>query len=188
MSRANACKMEAGRADYQQDGDLYGAGSAVYSPADYSPPGGLPALGLPQDVVNQDDPTSATSPIGTKGTSQVGDTPPPISYVVTVPRPPLPSTGGMPGRTRMLGWTTGMLPSRNYRQRFTGQVIVAPSQGVHPVEGPVGFSNRQGRLASGVAALVDQWLPSQQQVNQDVVNMNGTSLRNRNPLRDGITA
>lgn len=172
-----------GVADYQQNGDLYGPGSAVYSPADFSPVGGIPELGLPQETVNQQSPATSASPIGTKGTSQVGDTPPPISYVVTVPRPPLPSTGGLPGRTRMLGWTTGILPSRHYRMPFTGQVIVAPSQGVHPVEGPVGFSNRQGRLASGVAALVDQWLPSQQQINTDVVNMG--SARNRNPLDDG---
>lgn len=181
MTRAASHAME-GVADYQQDPDLYGPGAAVYSPADFSPVGGIPELGLPQETTNQDNPTVSSSPIGTKGTSQEGDTPPPISYVVTVPRPPLPSTGGMPGRTHMLGWTTGMLPSRTFRQLFTGKVVVIPTQGVHPVDGPVGFSNRQGRLAAGVAALVDTWLPSQQQINQDVVGMTGSSLRNRNPL------
>lgn len=183
MTRASGHVMT-GVADYQQSPTLYGPDSASYSPADYSPPGGLPELGRPQQVTNQEAPTVSSSPIGTKGTSQEGDATPPITYVVTVPRPPLPSTGGMPGRTHMLGWTTGLLPSRFFRQKFTGQVIVAPTQGVHPVEGPVGFSNRQGRLASGVAALVDQWLPSQQQINQDIVGMDGNSLRNRNPLDD----
>lgn len=173
-----------GLADYGQDSGLYGPGSAVYSPADFSPIGGIPELGRPQETTNQQDPTVSASPIGTKGTSQEGDFTPPISYVVTVPRPPLPSTGGMPGRSHMLGWTTGLLPSRFYRQRFTGKVLVVPTQGVHPVEGPVGFSNRQGRLASGVDALVNQWLPNQQQINEDIVSMNGNSLRNRNPLDD----
>lgn len=172
-------------ADYDSTSDNYGPGSASYSPANTGDAntGGIPELGLPSAATQQQSPTAATQQVGTKGTSQVGDTTPPISYVVTVPRPPLPSTGGMPGRAMSLGYTTGLLPSRNYRQRFTGKVLVVPTMGVHPTDGPVGFSNRQGRLASGVAALVDQWLPSQQQINEDVVNLG--SARNRNPL-DGI--
>lgn len=93
---------------------------------------------------------------------QEGDSDAP--FVAVAPPPPSPNVGGMPGRADPLGYSIGLLPSRTFRQRFGGAVLVRPTMGVHPSTGPVGVSNRQGRLQANVSALVDQWLPSSQQV------------------------
>lgn len=136
----------------------YGPGSAAYSPeGTYD----LDTLGFPSCVYQQDSPLAHTS----------------NAPVVSVPRPPNPSTGGEPGRSNLIGYTTGLLPSRTYRQRLDGATLVVPSMGAHPATGPVGFSSRTDRLATGVNALVDQWLPSQQDINESFVG-----ARNRNPL------
>lgn len=160
-------RMRTAMADFAVDGEVYGPGSSAYSPADTTGPDGIPILGLPSHATQADDPTASTS-----GAPNI-----------TVPRPPDPTVGGAPGLGNALGWTTGLLPSRTHRMPFTGQVVVVAPMGVHPVAGPVGFSNRQGRLANGVNALVEQWLPSQQQINEDVVNMG--AARNQSPLRAG---
>lgn len=87
------------------------------------------------------------------------DTPVPV-----VPRPPNPSVGGRVGLSRAFGWTTGLLPTERFRKRFTGQTLVVPNQGPHSVSGPVGFSNRTGRLAAGVEALYTDPVPSPREV------------------------
>jgi hypothetical protein len=63
-----------------------------------------------------------------------------------VPRPPDPAVGGLPGMTHALGWTTGLRLSRSFRQLFGGQTLKMPSMGVHPIQGPVGYSTRSDRL------------------------------------------
>lgn len=81
-----------------------------------------------------------------------------------VPRPPDPAVGGKSGRSRAFGWTTGLLHPRSFRTLFTGRTLVVPNQGPHPVYGPVGFSNRTGRLAAGVEALYSDPVPTPQEV------------------------
>lgn len=81
-----------------------------------------------------------------------------------IPRPPLPSVGGMPGRSRGLGWSTGLRLSRAFRQRFSGRTLVVPNQGPHPIEGPVGFSSRTSRLSDRVDALYTDYTPDPKEV------------------------
>jgi len=138
----------------------YGPGSASYSPEGTD---GLAYVGLPTDNSVRDEPNESTS--GAPDTR--------------LPRPPDPTVGGMPGIANGLGWSTGLRPSRTLRTRMGGETLVVPTMGVHPAEGPVGVSNRTGRLESGVAALIETWLPSQQEINNSFV---GGSMRNRNPL------
>ena len=87
--------------------------------------------------------------------------------VPTIPRPPDPSVGGQTGLSRAFGWTTGLLQPRAFRTLFGGRTLVVPNQGPHPATGPVGFSNRTGRLAAGVNALYTDPVPSP----EDVANM-----------------
>lgn len=83
---------------------------------------------------------------------------------VKIPRPPDPTVGGEPGRSHALGWTRGLNPFRFMHQRFTGRTLVVPSMGVHPQEGPVGFSSRLDRLADRRAALESDYTPTPEQV------------------------
>lgn len=81
-----------------------------------------------------------------------------------VPRPPDPAVGGQPGMTHALGWTTGLRISRAFRGLFGGQTLVMPSMGVHPIQGPVGYSTRTDRLVYGVHALTGNDVPTNQSV------------------------
>lgn len=81
-----------------------------------------------------------------------------------VPRPPDPAIGGLPGISEGLGWSTGLRNNRAFRQAFDGRTLVVPSMGVHPIQGPVGYSTRSDRLAYGVAALSSDGMPTDQSV------------------------
>lgn len=142
--------------------EQYGPGSASYSP-EQTP--GLDRLGLPDTSTQPEDPNLSTQQVSPG----------------FIPRPPNPSVTGQPGISKAFGWSTGILPSRARRMRFQGETLVVPSMGVHPAVGPVGFSARQQRLDSGVKALVDQWLPSQQEINEQFTT-SAVANRNRNPL------
>lgn len=83
-----------------------------------------------------------------------------------IPRPPSPSVGGKPGRSQALGWSTGLRFARWAHARFTGRTLVVPSMGAHPVEGPVGFSNRLDRLSTNSQALYADYTPTPEQVAQ----------------------
>lgn len=147
-----------------EPGAQYGPGSASYSPQQMTPEA-TTAIGLPAIATQADDPNLTTS-----------DAP-----VIRIPRPPAPDVGGEPGISRGLGWSTGILPSRARRMKFQGETLVVPTMGVHPAVGPVGFSNRQQRLDNGVAGLINQWLPSQQEINEQFTT-GAVAQRNRNPL------
>lgn len=96
--------------------------------------------------------------------------------VAFVPRPPDPAVGGQPGMTHGLGWSTGIRNGRAFRQHFTGQTLVMPSMGVHPVQGPVGYSTRTDRLSYGVAALNGPDIPSNASVAQQYASDQDTSI------------
>lgn len=149
----------------QEPTNQYGPGSAAYSPM-LSP--GLDGFGLPETASQQQSPTAATS----------------TAPVIKIPRPPLPSVGGENGRAEALGWTTGLRPFRWSKQPFRGATLVRPTMGVHPATGPVGLSNRQGRLQAGVAALTTTYLPSATEVRQMFTQ---PSARNANPLAREMT-
>lgn len=137
----------------------YGPGSAAYSPEF-----------TPSDTVGR---TLLVNQMDAPGVSN-SDAP-----TIRMVRPPAPNVGGEPGRRDPLGYSIGLLPSRAMRQPFRGATLVRPSMGVHPATGPVGLSNRQGRLQAGVAALVDTYLPSTQQVREQFTQPAG---RNANPI------
>ena len=81
-----------------------------------------------------------------------------------VPRPPDPAIGGLPGISHGLGWSTGLRNSRAFRQAFDGRTLVVPTMGVHPIQGPVGYSTRSDRLSYGIAALSSDGMPTNEQV------------------------
>lgn len=70
-----------------------------------------------------------------------------------VPRPPDPAVGGKAGLTKAIGWSTGLRLSRAFRQAFDGRTLVVQNMGAHPIQGPVGYSNRTDRLTYNVRAL-----------------------------------
>ena len=127
----------------------YRAGSAAYSPSlsDESP------IGLVEEVTQQDR-------IGFSNHREA---------IPVVPPVPCPSVGGETGIAQALGWTKGLRVSRHWRQRFRGTVLVVPNQGPHPVAGPVGQSNRTGRLAANVDALNRTYLPSPKDIARSFV-------------------
>lgn len=129
--------------------NLYGPDSSGWSPA-LASVNFLDMLGLPGTDSGSPNPQSSTSDV-------------PTAYV---PRPPDPSVGGMHGLSRKFGWSTGLRPSRTLRQLFSGKTLIVPTMGVHPVEGPVGFSSWMDRRDLGVEALYNEWLPSQRQIQQ----------------------
>lgn len=143
----------------QEQSEGYYPGSAGYSPS--LTPGLDSSVGRITYAYQMDSPEKST-----QGTPDV-----------RVPRPPLPSMGGEPGRSQPLGYSTGLLPSKTFRQPFRGAVLVRPTMGANPVGGPVGRSSRQDRLQAGVKALTDVYLPSTDQVRQMF-----TTPRNVNPL------
>jgi hypothetical protein len=125
---------------------LYEPGSAAWSPAltNETP------VGLREEVTGQDR-------VGHSNHSEA---------IPAVPPVPSPSVGGQTGIARAYGWTTGLLPSLIWRLRFRGTVLIVPHDGPLPVTGPVGVSNRTGRLAVGVDALTASYLPSPQAIAQ----------------------
>lgn len=146
-------------AGIQEPSNDYGPGSTAYSPM-LSP--GLDGFGLPETATQQDSPTASNS-----------DAPD-----IQIPRPPLPSVGGEPGRREALGWTAGLRPYRWSKQPFRGATLVRPTMGVHPATGPVGLSNRQGRLQAAVAALTTDYLPSANEVRQMFTQPRNANLAN----------
>lgn len=147
--------------------EQYGPGSASYSP-EQTPE--LAGFGLSETANQGEDPNTSTSQA-------------PGAYL---PRPPRPDIHGEPGLTQAFGWSTGILPSRARRMRLQGETLVVPNMTAraHPAVGPVGFSTRQQRLDTRTAALVEQWLPSQQTINQQFTEPTIAAPRNRNPLGD----
>lgn len=148
-------------ADYTEQ---YGPGSASYSPM------------LTDNATGTGREENAYQMQGPNDTSQ--GTYPPYGQKLA---PPDPTVTGVVGRSDALSYSTGLLPSRTFRQRFTGATLVRPTMGAHPAVGPVGLSNRQGRLQANVAALIDTYLPSAQEVRQQFTE----APRNRNPLTQG---
>lgn len=103
--------------------------------------------------------------------SPFNDTQPVI--VPAVPAPPCPSYGGEPGNSIGLGWSTGIRNSRAFRQPFDGRTLVMPNMGVHPVNGPVGYSNRTNNLVYNARAtqsdnMVDSATVTAEFANPDV--------------------
>lgn len=132
---------------------LYGAEltpieSAMYSPAQMEQ-ATQDTLGLPATVNHRPNPLDTST-----------------NFVPHVPRPPDPATGGAPGLNQGFGWSTGLRQPRSMRTLFGGATLVRPTMGVHPADGPVGFSTRTDRLEAGVAALYDQWLPTQRTIQE----------------------
>lgn len=93
-----------------------------------------------------------------------------------VPRPPDPAVGGKPGMTHALGSTTGIRNSRAFRQLFTGLTLKVPSMGVHPIQGPVGYSNRTNNLVYGINALSGNDIPSNNSVAQQFAIPDGNAI------------
>lgn len=93
-----------------------------------------------------------------------------------VPRPPDPAVGGLPGMTRAIAWTTGLRNSRAFRQAFGGQTLKMPNMGVHPIQGPVGYSNASDRLVYGVNALTATDIPSNESVAEQFAQNNAAAL------------
>lgn len=93
-----------------------------------------------------------------------------------VPRPPDPATGGKPGMTDALGWTTGIRNNRAFRQAFGGQTLVVTAMGAHPIQGPVGYSTRTDRLVYGVRALSGEDIPSSASVGEEYATLDGAAL------------
>ena len=108
--------------------------------------------------------TRSTQPTPANAVS--GDT----SIIAQVPQPPSPSVGGEARQNGALGWSTGFGFFRRFRGGFTGRTLVVPSMGLHPADGPVGFSTRSQRLRNRVQALTNDYTPTRQEAVQEVVN------------------
>lgn len=124
----------------------------------------------------------AVPPVATSARSPL-DHSNPIPAAV-VPDPPDPALGGKPGMTHALGWSTGMRNSRAFRQAFDGRTLVVPNMGVHPIQGPVGYSSRSDRLVYGVEALQGSKTPDDSQVSQHFADPNAVAISavtGRNP-------
>lgn len=93
-----------------------------------------------------------------------------------VPRPPDPAVGGQGGSMGVLGWSTGRRNGRAFRQRFGGQTLVVPAMGVHPIQGPVGFSTRTDRLTYKVDALTGDDIPTDESVGSQYADPNQSAL------------
>lgn len=128
---------------------LYGMDSAQWSP-EGTPDEVNDSLGRPSVASGSPNPEGRDNSV-------------PMAYVGL---PPDPSAGGQHGLSRMFGWTTGLLPSRTMRQPLGGATLVRPSMGAHPAYGPVGFSTFTDRRELGVAALYEEWLPSQRAIQE----------------------
>jgi hypothetical protein len=85
---------------------------------------------------------------------------------------PDPSYGGRTGISRPLGWTTGLRQSRSMRQHFRGLTIRVAPVTAHPAEGPVGFSNRTGRLADRSDALTRDYVPDSESISHELTRPN----------------
>lgn len=125
---------------------LYAANDEDYSPESA---GYVDAAQAVPEIATQQE-----SPLGSSQTT----------VAAYVPRPPDPAIGGMPGICYPLGYSTGIRNSRAFRQAFDGRTLVVAPMGVHPVQGPVGYSTRTDRLTYNVRALSGDNMRSNQSV------------------------
>lgn len=93
-----------------------------------------------------------------------------------VPQPPDPAIGGKPGISHALGWSTGLRNSRAFRQAFDGRTLVVSTMGVHPIEGPVGYSTRSDRLFYGAQALRGDGMSDNNKVAANLSNPNAAAI------------
>lgn len=131
--------------------NVYGPGTAVYSPAMNEPDG--------------------TLVYKTRSSHKLpGNGPAMSAQVVSNLMPPDPSEGGEYGQPSQLGWTDGLGKAVSNRTSFTGRTLVRPTMGANPAVGPVGYSTRSARLRQRIEALYQDYTPSNQAVAQEVLN------------------
>lgn len=100
----------------------------------------------------------------------------PVLDAAVVPKPPNPAVGGLPGLSHALGWSTGLRNSRAFRQAFDGRTLVVSTMGVHPIEGPVGYSTRQDRLFYGAQALRGDGMSDNMRVAKGVSSLDPSAI------------
>ncbi len=131
--------------------NVYGAGTAAYSPAMTVPDGTLIYRTRSSHKVPASGPAMTAGVIGNL-------------------MPPDPSEGGEYGQVAQLGWTDGLGKAVSNRTSFTGRTLVRPTMGVNPPTGPVGYSTRTARLRQRIEALYTDYTPSNQAVAQEVLS------------------
>lgn len=116
--------------------------------ADYSPSISHDASGHLVTPTGNAHPVVANQPVSPQDTG--------FNPSAHVPKPPDPAFGGRPGPGKRLGWSTGLRTSRAFRRRFNDESLhIETFNKVHPVEGPVGFSNRTNTLVYGSKVVLD---------------------------------
>lgn len=120
------------------------------------------------------DAAGAVPPVALHEGSPFDNTQPVIVPVVVAP--PDPSYGGQAGTSKPLGWSTGIRSSRAFRQPFDGRTLRVPSMGVHPAEGPVGYSTRSDRLVYAARALQSDGMPDNATVAAEFADPNTAAI------------
>ncbi len=125
-----------------------GPGSAAYSPINTEPD----SVVIPFTTRSQGNRANVTGP----------------NMSAEIPQLPDPAVGGLMGPLAQLGYSTGFLSFRRMSP-FDGRTLVRRTMGVHPQDGPVGYSTRTQRLRNRVEALYNDYTPSAQAAAQEIV-------------------